>query len=230
MKRRFTTVVACALALGAAPAAHAASTTCPPAGTDHLGYSAQLGSNTVSVIDLDAQRSIDQITGFNYPFNAEVSPDGRRLYVDNSPIGQNDKDYFQILDLCSRQPVKTIQTGGPAFSSITNDGRYVYNVPPGGPIRRFDTGDDRETSIPTDDPDVFYAVSTDGKVVWLEDANLADTNHAGYAYAIDGETGNVISPKVQIGFEPVVAQMTPDGSKLVTFNLGSSVSIVDTKT
>jgi DNA-binding beta-propeller fold protein YncE len=188
-----------------------------------LGYSSQLRDDTVSVIDLETHELVNTLKGFHYPFNTEVSPDGAKLYVDNagSVIGKSNN--VEIRDLCTGATIKKIPVKLPPFSARSTDGHYILSTAPDGTVLRTDTVTNEVRTY-----DVAFgaahAVSVDGKVIWI-------STFFGSLYTIDGDTGLIFGSKAKVGGVPAVVALSPDGSKVVTFDLtGHGISIVDTDT
>jgi YVTN family beta-propeller protein len=187
-----------------------------------LGYTAQLRDNTVSVLDLATQKPVGTLTGFNFPFNTEVSPTGSKLYVDNAGAHN-----VEILNLCTEEVIKQIPVNGAPFSSESLDGRYIISTVPDGTILRISIATD-EVRIYHVPPGSLHAVTATGRVIWV---SAAGPNNTGLVYTIDGRTGAQFGATATVGNTPATITMAPDASRVVTFNLLShGDSVVNTAT
>lgn len=88
-------------------------------------YVSNLVSDTVSVVDLEAQVVIAQIPMGNLPFNLLISPDGDKVYV-----GVVFSNYVAVIDTETNTIVDTIPTPTPNGMSFSkhHDSIFVTNV------------------------------------------------------------------------------------------------------
>jgi YVTN family beta-propeller protein len=80
------------------------------------------GANSVSVVDLQARKSIASIATGKSPHGLRLSPDGKELYVANVQDGS-----VSVLDVNTRQEVARIAVGkAPVQVGFTPDGKRVF--------------------------------------------------------------------------------------------------------
>jgi len=87
-----------------------------------LLYVTNLGSNTVSVINLSTLNVIATIPVGTAPQGIAITPDGSTLYVTNSTSGN-----VSVISTATNRVTATINVGSaPIGVSVTSDGRFVY--------------------------------------------------------------------------------------------------------
>jgi DNA-binding beta-propeller fold protein YncE len=204
---------------GIAPASATRPHHCVPRGADHLGYSPNINEHYISIIDERSHVVVGRIDGFRYPWSAQVSADGSTLYVDEAPL--TEPGSVTVVDLCTRQITKKIPTGFLPFSSMGRDGRLIVTEILGGKVDVIDSK--TATVIASVNPHeaVPIAAVAEGNTLWVSYVS-GDVN------TIDLVTGKESAP-FKVGAVPAVLALTPDGSTLVSANLGGDVAFVDTK-
>lgn len=85
-------------------------------------YVANLGSGTVSVVDLAAQRLVATIpTGVAGPFNVSIPRNGRRVFVGNT-LG----NAMTVIDPATNRIVRTIPLSSPNGMALDREHRRLY--------------------------------------------------------------------------------------------------------
>ncbi|SNQ49543.1 exported hypothetical protein [Frankia canadensis] len=212
---------------GAASPAAAATPACPAVrAPGALGYFSASSSNIEQIVDTATGRLVGRIEGLSQPSNTYVTPDGRKVYIDN--WGGRD---IVVVDACTRRIARTIEVGGRVLGSLDPSGTYLYEtfLPSGtveagpGKVLRIDTRTDRVVATcPTPQKPVASVVSPDGRKVYV--ATL------GTVMTLDAATGHVLGEPVRIGAIPGWLALSPDGRRLYTANLPTGVSVLDTAT
>jgi YVTN family beta-propeller protein len=192
-----------------------------------IGYSANLLDHSVSVIDLDTNEVIDTITGFHFPWNVETSPDGTRIFVDDSPPFPSRNTNVVVVDTDTGELVRRIPTRGMVFSTASPDGTRIFatNIVRGG-VQVIDATTAEvvasyatRTSPPTLAQE---AVSADGETMWVVALPRS-------VYAVDMRTGLRQGPMIDAGALAAQFAISPDGSTLAVANLSGVVTLIDAK-
>jgi YVTN family beta-propeller protein len=90
--------------------------------SDRYAFVTNAGANTVSVVDLQARKSIASIATGKSPHGLRLSPDGKELYVANVQDGS-----VSVLDVSARKEVARIAVGkAPVQVGFTPDGKRVF--------------------------------------------------------------------------------------------------------
>jgi YVTN family beta-propeller protein len=140
-------------------------------------YIVNLGSNSVSVVDLERRAVIATIEVGKLPFNALMSPKGDKVYVGNIR-----SDSLSVIDTASNQVVRTIETAaGPnamilgrdkqsLFLTATMAGRVeVISLASGKELRSGDVGDKPGNMVLTSDAKRGYFTRPYGNTVSVLD-------------------------------------------------------------
>lgn len=197
---------------------------CHPQDPDDVGYSPNLADGTVSIVNLTSHTVTGIISGFRYPWNVNVSPDGSTLFVDDVPLTDPLADRIDVVDLCSHQIVERIPTHGMAFSSISLDGSQLYTADiTGGAVQVVDTSTGSLTATFPTLPVPIATASGDDRTLWI--ATMPD-----FLYSIDMRTGKVVGSPILTGIAPAQIAVSPDGSTLAVADLGGDIELIDTQT
>jgi YVTN family beta-propeller protein len=161
-------------------------------------YTANILSNTASVIELDKQEQpgppprVTHVAVGPKPEGLDVSPDGRELWV-----GHNDDGGVSVIDTETNKVKETFKAGGmPIRVKFTPDGRYVLiSSPTTGQLAVFDAATRKElkrfavgeaavgVAVSSDSRRAYVASMAAGKVtaVNLEDMTVAGSVETGQA-------------------------------------------------
>jgi YVTN family beta-propeller protein len=199
---------------------------CSPADPRAFGYHANLGDDTVSVVDVANNAEVDTITGLDFPWDAQVTHDGSTLYVNEASPLDPSADDVAVVNLCTKQVVKRIPTLSMAFDLISPDGTRLYatNLTVGG-VQVIDTATGTVIRSYATLPLTQEAVSADNQTMWL----VALPN---LVYSINLATGLPNGLPVHLaGINPAQFGISPDGRTLAVADLSSGdVAMVDTHT
>jgi YVTN family beta-propeller protein len=127
-------------------------------------YTANIGSNTVSAIDLTTAQdppTVTQIAVGKAPEGIAISPDGREVWV-----GHNEDGGVSIIDTATNRVKETIQVGGmPIRLQFTPDGkRVLVSNPRGGELVVLDAATRKAIKrLPVGQTPVGIVVTPDGK-------------------------------------------------------------------
>ena len=92
-----------------------------PAVAQPAAYVANLGSDTVSVVDIATQNVVATLPVGNDPDGVAATPDGSRVYVANFL-----SDNVSVIDTSNNTVIATIDVGtGPVGLALTPDGVFV---------------------------------------------------------------------------------------------------------
>jgi outer membrane autotransporter protein len=187
-------------------------------------YTANVGSNTLTVIDMASRSVTGTISGVGIgPSNVTVSPDGKFVYVAN----QNSNN-VSIVDVATSQVVGSpISVGNtPLGIAVTPDGKFLY-------VSSFFDG-----AVKVIDTSTRTVVATIPGV-GSNSFNLAISPNGQFAYVVNEFSNNVsvintatrqVVNTVGVGFAPLGIAFTPDGKFAYVANQGDSVSVVNTAT
>lgn len=188
-------------------------------------YTANFGSNDLTVFDAAAKEKIGQITGFgSAPAAMAPSPDGRFVYVAN--LGTHD---VAILDTRTRQIVgDPIPVGRyPQGIAVSPDGSSVYTSSIDyRTMSVIDTASRRVVATVQGLGDQGYnlAVTPDGRQVYV--VNMADDTVS----VVDTQARAVVGT-IAVGKRPLGVAVSPDGKQAYVTNFESgTVTVIDTHT
>jgi YVTN family beta-propeller protein len=134
-------------------------------------YTANILSNTVSVLELDRPQQpgppprVTHVAVGPKPEGLDVSPDGRELWV-----GHNDDGGVSVIDTESNKVKETFKAGGvPIRIKFTRDGRYaLISSPNTGDLAVFDAATRKEVKrFPVGEAAVGVAVSSDSRRAYV---------------------------------------------------------------
>jgi DNA-binding beta-propeller fold protein YncE len=171
----------------------------------------------VSVVDTDANKVVGTIAGFDQPWNLSITADGSKLYVDGAahtdmlPLPSR----VWIVDTCLRKIVKTIPMMGAELSALTANGNQLYTAGLFG-VGVFVTDTNTDQVVRSfSRPDVIAAQARRSV-----DDNLIYASGASYVVRLNADTGAQVGPPLATGLFPAWTIFSPDGSKLITDNVG----------
>jgi DNA-binding beta-propeller fold protein YncE len=101
---------------------------CQLATAVNFGYVANVGDGTISVVDLTREQIVGSISGFSQPWNVNITPDGRTLFVDDMPIFTPQKTSIAVVDTCTSKTTHRFPTGGLAIGSMPAHGRELFTA------------------------------------------------------------------------------------------------------
>jgi YVTN family beta-propeller protein len=198
-------------------------------------YVANLGSDTVSVMDTHTNQVVASVPVGHFPADVAASPDGHRAYVTNR--GSNS---LSVIDTTTNQVIATVPVGLlPARVAVSPNGHRIYvtaSAPDGwGGYATYPVADviDATTNqvmgIINVDPWGLYslsggvAISPDGNWIYVTNP---DSNHVS-AISVD----NRVMTSVVVSTFPQNLALSPDGARLyVTSKPRRAVDVIDTAT
>lgn len=218
-------------------------------------YVANIGSNTVSVINTATYAIIKTITGFDKPSSVTINPAGTKAYVTNSRFGG--ANTLSIVDI-NPAHVTTYNTivgtiGGfnaPYAMAITSDGLFGYVANYGNSLNASQAGVsisyvNLTTNLIVGAPIIVgiypsaLAITTSGSYLYVANYSIPIAGGGSVAVVdIDPAhtmTFNTVTKTITGFFGPVGIAMTPDGLYAYVVNygnnstvkLGNSVSVID---
>jgi len=187
-----------------------------------LAFTANAGSNTVSVVDLREGREIRRLESplFAYPHGMAIDPDGKTLYLTS-----------EQKRLLLRVDIERLEITGQV--STEREGSHMVVLSPGGEWAYLsDRGsaaitvvDTRrlavERHLPAGDGAEGIALSSDGR--WLLVAN----RRANDLHLFDAPAGALLA-RIPVGEDPVRVAISPDGTRaLVPHRRSNEVHLID---
>ncbi len=187
----------------------------------YIAYSSNERDNTLSVVDLDAGKTIRTVPTGQRPRGILVTPDGKYVL-----ICAGDDDEIQIFDTTTFKVVRTIPTPDPELFALRPSGNPLYVSNENDAlvtVWNIDTGD-KIASIPTGVEPEGMDVSPDGETI----VNTSETTNM--AHFIDFKAEKMVA-SVLVDPRPRNARFRHDGSEVwVSSELGGTVSVIDPKT
>ncbi|MDT5011121.1 MAG: hypothetical protein QOH57_2738, partial [Mycobacterium sp.] len=197
------------------------STTTKQVGSNPMGvavsptktYVANLGSNTVSVIDRTSG-AVTTISVVATPTAIALSPDGTRAYV----AGNNG---VSVINTATNTVVGSYTTGGGQAYSITvaPNGQRVYVAMAGtNKVAVLNTTSTTPTLVATvavGSIPAGIAVSADGTRVYV-------TNYGSNTMSVINTATNTVIKTISPGANPEGVAVSPDGTRVYVANLGSN--------
>ncbi|AYL95640.1 gliding motility-associated C-terminal domain-containing protein [Mucilaginibacter celer] len=179
-------------------------------------YVANLGSNTVSVINT-ATNAVKTVPTFDTPTGMVYSKDGTRVYVAGA-TGQ-----CTVIDAVNDVALTSLSFfSGAAGLAISNDGKWLYTANYAmGDVRVYDTATGADLgNIPA--PGANYAVSSpDGRKIYVTGS------YSNCIYVIDAATAS-LSATINIPSGAAAIAVSPDGSRIyVTNQAAGTVSVIN---
>ena len=139
--------------------------------TRRVVYTANILSNTVSVLELDAPQQpgppprMTHVAVGPKPEGIDISPDGRELWV-----GHNDDGGVSVIDTETNKVKETFKAGGmPIRIKFTRDGKYVLiSSPSTGELAVFDAATRKELKrFAVGEAAVGVVVSADSRTAYV---------------------------------------------------------------
>ncbi len=194
-----------------------------PALGQPYAYVANLGADSVSVIDTATQTVAATIAVGDDPDGVAVSPDGRAAYVSNFL-----SDNVTVIDTQGNQAVATIAVGtGPVGLAVTPDGAYVYVANRGSntvSVIEVATRTVVDTIAVGSGPNAV-AIAPDGAAAYVTNSF---TKTPGTVSVIDTTAGRVTAT-VEVYRNPNRLVISPDGQVAYVANFRSwNVAVIDT--
>lgn len=201
----------------------------PVAVCGHIGYAANSYNNTLSVIDLEAERLVSQIPTGKAPVNPTFNRDWTKLYVADSQAGT-----LTVIDTRTQKVIDTIDAGGPKPSGLrflpdgkhlvisylgptTKDQSYlgVMDLTTGKLVKKVAVGTQSER----------FDITPDGKFAYV--GNLTAQSIS----VVDLEKGAIVATIPTPEPLPFNVLVTPSGKRAFVANvMGSSILEIDTAT
>lgn len=140
-------------------------------------YIANMEGNSISVIDCESDRIVDNITGIEYPTKILLSKDKKVLYLCESYLGKDRDGYISIISIQDNKVIKKIKINGTPVNLYEDNKRlYVTNlvqgyisivdIDKGREIKRIFVGG-MPTGIIKDEEDIYIANNMNGTVIKL---------------------------------------------------------------
>lgn len=197
------------------------------AGSDHgfvsatgpFAYVANLGSDTVSMIDIPTSLPVTAIPTGSEPWGVAISPNGKQVYVSNY-IGNS----VSVIDTASNTVVATIPgLSSPRGLAFTPDGTWVYVANPGvNNVSVIDTTlHTVVATVPVADAiGVAMALTSNGTFAYATNAN------GSVSVIAVGSTPTVVQT-IPVGSLPIWVAVTPNSSLAYVMNQGSNnISVI----
>lgn len=213
-----TAGVSALVAVAADPTPARGDASASAAGPPWEAYVANLGSNTVSVIDTATNRVVDTIPVCSFPLNIAITPDATKAYV--VCIGSGDVD---VISTATNTVISTIALGSdtsPQRIAITPDGSKAYTANLGtADVSVIDTATNTVlATIPTGVQPRWVTITPDGRTAYVTDSGNATQNVPVIDTASDTvESRITVGPGVGLG----TSGITPDGQTLYFGNFTS---------
>ncbi|MDZ4842787.1 MAG: YncE family protein [Hyphomicrobium aestuarii] len=224
-------LAACGL-IGAAWSQTGTPAVAPPSSNPlRFAYVTNQGSQTVSVVDLDAWTVVAEIDVPGRPAGVALSPDHATIYV-SAPEGKD----VAVIDAAKRKVVRRIPAGdGPLGIAVAPDGQlfvadwyatYVSIIDP--------TDGKRVATLTAGQSPSGIAISDDGRTVISADRDSNQVSITRFPIAaVPGQTAAGRSAShttnvVPVGTRPFGVTLNADATRAYTANVGSNdVTVVD---
>ncbi|MCX6355503.1 MAG: beta-propeller fold lactonase family protein [Candidatus Aureabacteria bacterium] len=191
-------------------------------------YVTNYGDNTVSVIDIMAEKVVATIpVGIN-PVGACVSEDGTRCYVTNST-----SDDVSIIDCASNTVIKTVKIGsGPQDIKVSADGRRAYVVSSSNnnlSVLDLETMEEiGQIGVGNNPLRIALApAAAEGKELVNNSYGYVTNSFSDSVSVVNLET-SAVEKEIAVGGAPVGVALSSDGAYAYVANNGSgTVSVID---
>jgi YVTN family beta-propeller protein len=169
-------------------------------------YVTNLAGTTISVVDPETNKVVQEIKNIEVPESVQFSPDGSRLYITQGP-----ENVLTVLDRKTEKLVKQVPISGHANDlAVTKDGKYVLiciSETPGALDIIDTTSLEKVKTIPTKSRLHDIVLTGDGKYA------VADSPQGKFAIVFDLRS---LEPAWQVEFDqealvPAI-ESNPDGS------------------
>jgi YVTN family beta-propeller protein len=188
-----------------------------------FAYTANQGSNTVSVIDVATAAVVKTLPVGATPTRIAISPDGKRAYVTNQ--GSNS---VSVIDTASNTVLANpIPVGRFPFGiAITPNGAKAYVVNIGDntvSAINLASGTVTGNAIPVGRQPQMIAISPDGKRAYVVNT------HSNTVSVIDTAIDTVVGNPISVGRQPFPLTVAPDGKHVYVANFDdNTISVIDT--
>lgn len=193
----------------------------PPPAFNTYAYVANMGSATVSVVDL-ATSNLVSIPVAAGPSAIAVSPNAARVYVSCSSANS-----VSVIDTKTNSVVSTVAVGtNPKGVAVSPDGRTVVAVNSGaGTVSIIDAATNSvDATTPVGAQPNGVAYSQDGRFIYV--TNVMDNSVS----VINSFTNRVVAT-IPVGSAPMGVTALPRGNSVYVANSGSStISVIDPET
>ncbi len=196
-----------------------------PTRAQPYAYVANLGSDTISVVDTATQTAVTIIPVGDDPDGVAATPDGALVYVTNFL-----SDTASVIDTTTNTVTATLEVGsGPVGVAVTPDGAFAYVANRGSntvSVIRVVTNT-LVTTVPVGPGPNAVAITPDGTQVYVTNSF---TKSPGTVSVIDTAT-NTVAATVEVYRNPNRLAVTPDGRFAYVGNFRSwNVAVIDTAT
>jgi gliding motility-associated-like protein len=184
-----------------------------------FAYLANGGSNTVSVVDINANTLVATIPVGKDPCDIAVSPDGTRIYVAN-----NQSNSISVINTVTKNVITEIPVGITPFgTTISPDGKWVYVAIEGsGSVSVINTATNTITAtIPVGDIPQGIITSPDGSRVYV-------SNLVGNTISVINTATNTVINTISAITSPTGVAVSPDGSHLYVAGNNGYISVINT--
>jgi YVTN family beta-propeller protein len=169
-------------------------------------YVANTAGTSVSVIDPEKNKVVQEIGGIQVPEGVAVSPDGKRVYITQFP-----EKILTVVDRKTGKKIKEVPVSGHAGDiTVTKDGRWVLvcNAETPGGLDIVDAATlEMVKSIPTKTKLHDIVATADSKYA------VATSEGAGMIFAFDLHSQTIAwDHKFELGTNVMAIESNPDGS------------------
>jgi len=194
-----------------------------PALAEPFAFVANLGSNTVSVVDVASQTVVATVPVGDNPDGVATTPDGTHAYVANFL-----SDNVSVIDTATDTVTSTIDVGsGPVGVAVSPDAALAYVTNRGSntvTVMRVDTNAPLTTIAVGAGPNAI-AITPDGNFAYVTNSF---TKSPGTVSVIDLHT-NAVTATVEVYRNPNRLAITPDGRFVYVGNFRSwNVAVIET--
>ena len=183
----------------------------------NLGYVVMDGSNTIAIVDIDAQEIVGRIAVAGDPHGGTLTPDGRYIYA--ASMGSTE---IYVVDTEARAVTKTVEIGSISHhSAITADGRFLYLA--ADQVVVIDTSTNRVVArVDAQGMPFDLSFTPDGRLLYV--LNMGST-----ISVIDPATNKVVD-SIEMHAQTMMGHLafSLDGQRLyVTHDVAGTVSVID---
>ena len=191
-------------------------------------YIANMGSNTISVIDTATNKVTTTIPVGTGPYGVAVSSDGKKVYVAN-----NDSNTVSVIDTATNKVTATVSVrSGPCGIAVSPNGTKVYVA---NHLDNTTSVIDTTTNaviatVPIGSYPYGVAITPDGTKVYFASSVYSENSTNSIVSVIDTAT-NTVTASVPVGTASTGIAVSPDGTKIYVANsLDNTTSVIDTVT
>lgn len=175
-------------------------------------YVADLGANSISVVDTDRMRVIATVKVGSSPNGVALTPDGKTLWLANADDGT-----IESVDTNSLRAGDAIRVGlRPRAIAISADGTLYVSNNGSNTVTPVDLASRTpRTPIPVGERPAGMAMTPDGSRLYVANSASNDVT------PIDLATNAALTP-IRVGIDPMNVAITPDGRVAYVTNYGNS--------